>query len=293
MRRARAFPVRRGEAIFRSATDASPMGASAIRGVLMSDYRNPSYRWGGTAARAGADVDQGLRSYMLGVYNNMVLGLAVTGLVAMGTNMLAVTRDPAEAAARFHSFYLTSFGVALYGSPLRYVVMLAPLAFIFFFQFRIDRMSAASARNMFLAFSAVMGLSLSSILLVYTGQSVALAFFETAAAFGALSLYGYTTKRDLTPIGSFLVMGLFGLIIVSLVNIFIHSSALQFGISILAVGIFAGLTAWDTQRIKEMYWEHDGYEVATKKAVNGALMLYLDFINIFTALIQLTGNRNN
>lgn len=293
MRRARAFPVRRGEAIFRSATDASPMGASAIRGVLMSDYRNPSYRWGGTAARAGADVDQGLRSYMLGVYNNMVLGLAVTGLVAMGTNMLAVTRDPAEAAARFHSFYLTSFGVALYGSPLRYVVMLAPLAFIFFFQFRIDRMSAASARNMFLAFSAVMGLSLSSILLVYTGQSVALAFFETAAAFGSLSLYGYTTKRDLTPIGSFLVMGLFGLIIVSLVNIFIHSSALQFGISILAVGIFAGLTAWDTQRIKEMYWEHDGYEVATKKAVNGALMLYLDFINIFTALIQLTGNRNN
>ena len=259
----------------------------------MSDYRTPSSRWGGTAARAGADVDQGLRSYMLGVYNNMVLGLAVTGLIALGTNMLAVTSDPAQAAARFHSFYLTSFGVALYGSPLRYVVMLAPLAFIFFFQFRIDRMTAVSARNMFLAFSAVMGLSLSSILLVYTGQSVALAFFETAAAFGALSLYGYTTKRDLTAMGSFLVMGLFGLIIVSVVNIFMHSSALQFGISILAVGIFSGLTAWDTQRIKEMYWESDGYEVATKKAVNGALMLYLDFINIFTALIQLTGSRNN
>ena len=280
-------------AIFPSEFGVPEYRVAVTRGDLMSDYRNPSYRWGGTAARAGADVDQGLRAYMLGVYNNMVLGLAITGLVALGTNLLAVTNSPAEAAVRFHSFYLTSFGYALYGSPLRYVVMLAPLAFIFFFSFRIDRMSAASARNMFLAFSAVMGLSLSSILLVYTGQSVFLAFFETAAAFAGLSLYGYTTKRDLTAMGSFLVMGLVGLFVVMIVNMFVHSSALQFGISILAVGIFAGLTAWDTQRIKEMYWEHDGYEVATKKAVNGALMLYLDFINIFTALIQLTGNRNN
>jgi FtsH-binding integral membrane protein len=260
----------------------------------MSDFdRNATFRPGGTAARAGAAVDQGLRSYMLGVYNNMMLGLGITGLVALGTNMLAVTTDPADAAARFHSMYLTSFGVALYGSPLRWLVMLAPLAFVLFFSFRIDRMSAASARNLFLGFAAVMGLSLSSILLVYTGQSVALAFFETAATFGALSLYGYTTKRDLSPIGSFLMMGLFGLIIVMVVNIFMQSSALQFGISILAVGIFAGLTAWDTQRIKEMYWEGDGSDVATKKSINGALMLYLDFINIFTALIQLTGSRNN
>ncbi len=260
----------------------------------MSDFdRNATFRPGGTAARAGAAVDQGLRSYMLGVYNNMMLGLGITGLVALGTNMLAVTTDPADAAARFHSMYLTSFGVALYGSPLRWLVMLAPLAFVLFFSFRIDRMSAASARNLFLGFAAVMGLSLSSILLVYTGQSVALAFFETAATFGALSLYGYTTKRDLSPIGSFLMMGLFGLIIVMVVNIFMQSSALQFGISILAVGIFAGLTAWDTQRIKEMYWEGDGFDVATKKSINGALMLYLDFINIFTALIQLTGSRNN
>jgi len=260
----------------------------------MSDFdRNATFRPGGTAARAGAAVDQGLRSYMLGVYNNMMLGLGITGLVALGTNMLAVTTDPADAAARFHSMYLTSFGVALYGSPLRWLVMLAPLAFVLFFSFRIDRMSAASARNLFLGFAAVMGLSLSSILLVYTGQSVALAFFETAATFGALSLYGYTTKRDLSPIGSFLMMGLFGLIIVMVVNIFMQSSALQFGVSILAVGIFAGLTAWDTQRIKEMYWEGDGFDVATKKSINGALMLYLDFINIFTALIQLTGSRNN
>lgn len=261
----------------------------------MSDFdRNTTFRYGGTAARAGAAVDQGLRSYMLGVYNNMVLGLAVTGLVALGTNMMAITTDSTGAVAQIgRGMYLTGFGAALYGSPLRWLVMLAPLGFVLFLQFRIDRMSAASARNMFLAFSAVMGLSLSSILLVYTRQSVYLAFFETAAAFGALSLYGYTTRRDLTPMGSFLVMGLFGLIIASLVNLFVHSSGLQFALSLLTVGIFAGLTAWDTQSIKEMYFEGDSSEVAGKKSINGALRLYLDFINIFTALIQLTGNRNN
>ena len=260
----------------------------------MSDFdRNATARFGGRVARAGAaEIDQGLRAYMLGVYNNMVLGLAITGLVALGANMLSIAA-PADAVARLGSVGLTNFGVAIYGSPLRYVVMLAPLAFIFFFSFRIEKMSAASARNMFLAFSAVMGLSLSSILLFYTKQSVSLAFFETSAAFGALSLYGYTTKRDLSPIGSFLIMGLFGLIIASVVNIFVASSAFQFGISVLAILIFAGLTAWDTQSIKEMYDPRDGYEVATKKSVNGALRLYLDFINIFTALIQITGNRNS
>lgn len=260
----------------------------------MSDFdRNATFRYGGTAARAGAAVDQGLRSYMLGVYNNMVFGLAITGLVALGTKMLAVAPAGTTPYRLSSGTYLSDFGAMLYTSPLRFVVMLAPLAFVFFFSFRIDRMSAASARNLFLGFSAVMGLSLSSILLVYTGQSVALAFFETAATFGALSLYGYTTRRDLTPIGSFLMMGVFGLIIVSLVNLFMQSSALQFGISILAVGIFAGLTAWDTQSIKEMYFASDSHEVATKKSVNGALKLYLDFINIFMALIQLTGSRNN
>ncbi len=260
----------------------------------MSDFdRNAALRYGGRAGRAGVAVDQGLRSYMLGVYNNMVLGLGITGLVAMLMNMVTVTTDPSLAAARFGSLYLTSTGVALYASPLKWVIMLAPLAFIFFFSFRIDRMSASSARTMFLAFSAVMGLSLSSILLVYTKQSVALAFFQTAAAFGALSLYGYTTKRDLSPMGSFLMMGLFGLIIASVVNIFVQSSAFQFGLSILAILIFAGLTAWDTQSIKEMYYEGDSQELAAKKSINGALRLYLDFINIFTALIQLTGSRNN
>ena len=250
----------------------------------MSDFeRNAAARWGSGVARAGAaEIDQGLRSYMLGVYNYMTVGLAITGVVALGANLMAISDGR-----------LTPFGAALYLSPLKWVVMLLPLAFVFFFSFRIEKMSASTARAVFLLFAAAMGLSLSSILLVYTGTSVTRAFFITAASFGALSLYGYTTKRDLSPIGSFLVMGLFGLVIASVVNIFLQSTGMQFALSILSVGIFAGLTAWDTQAIKEMYFEGDGYEARTKKSVNGALMLYLDFINIFTSLLQLTGQRNN
>lgn len=260
----------------------------------MSDFDRNAARWNQGVARAGrAEIDQGLRSYMLGVYNNMVIGLAITGLVAYGIHMLAVTTDPSQAAARMGSLMLTSFGVAIYGSALKWLIILAPLAFVFFFSFRINQMSAATARNTFFLFSAAMGLSLSSLLLIYTGASIANAFFITAAAFGALSLYGYTTKRDLSPIGSFLIMGLFGLIIASLVNLFLHSSGFQFALSILSVLIFAGLTAYDTQAIKEMYFASDDYEVATKKSVNGALMLYLDFINIFQSLLYLTGQRNN
>ena len=260
----------------------------------MSDFdRNASIRLGGSAARAGAAaIDQGLRTYMLGVYNHMVLGLGITGLVALALNMLTVA-PAGQGVAQFGPIALTSLGVALYASPLKYVVMLAPLAFVLFFSFRIDRMAASTARTMFLGFSAVMGASLSSILLFYTKSSVSLAFFETAAAFGALSLYGYTTKRSLSAMGSFLTMGLFGIVIASVVNIFVGSSAFQFGISVLAILIFAGLTAWDTQQIKEMYDPRDGVEVATKKSVNGALMLYLDFINIFQNLLYLMGNRNN
>jgi uncharacterized protein len=259
----------------------------------MSDFdRNASARWGTGVARAGAaEIDQGLRAYMLGVYNNMVLGLAITGLVALGANMLAVAGPDSVAAARMGSIPLTSFGVALYGSPLRWVVMLAPLAFVLFLSLRIATMSASTARMTFLLFAAAMGLSLSSILLVYTGTSVARAFFITAASFGALSLYGYTTPRSLTGLGSFMIMGLFGLIIAGLVNLFVQSTAFQFGLSCLAVLIFAGLTAYDTQAIKSMYYAGDGYEIATKKSVNGALRLYLDFINIFVAIVQLTGNR--
>jgi FtsH-binding integral membrane protein len=261
----------------------------------MSDFdRNASARWGQGVARAGrAEIDQGLRAYMLGVYNNMVIGLALTGLVALGVNMLAVAGDHSQAVAQMGRIPLTAFGAAIYGSPLRYIVMLAPLAFVLFFSFRINQMSASSARTLFFAFAATMGLSLSSILLVYTGTSVARAFFVTSAAFGGLSLYGYTTKRDLSAMGSFLVMGLIGLVIASVVNLFVQSTAFQFGLSILSILIFSGLTAWDTQAIKEMYYESDGYEVATKKSVNGALMLYLDFINIFQSLLFLTGSRNN
>jgi FtsH-binding integral membrane protein len=261
----------------------------------MSDFdRNAGVRWGQSVAQAGrAEIDQGLRSFMLGVYNNMVIGLAITGLVALGAHMLAVTSDPSLAVAHMGRIGLTSFGVAIYGSPLKWLIIFAPLAFVLFISFRIDKMAASTARSVFFLFSAAMGLSLSSLLLLYTGASVANAFFITSAAFGALSLYVYTTKRDLSPIGSFLVMGLFGLVIASVVNVFVQSSGFQFALSILSVLIFSGLTAWDTQSIKEMYYESDGHEIATKKSVNGALRLYLDFINIFTALLQLTGSRNN
>ena len=259
----------------------------------MSDYdRNASAQWGTSVGQAGVQqIDQGLRAYMLGVYNYMTVGLAVTGLVALATNMLAVSATPT--AYKFGGQYLTNFGAAMYASPLKWVVMLAPLAFIFIFSFRVDRMSATSARNMFLAFAAVMGLSLSTALLIFTDPSVTLAFFITAASFSGLSLYGYTTKKDLSAFGSFLVMGLIGLMIASLVNLFVQSSAFQFGLSILSVLIFAGLTAWDTQAIKEMYYASDDYETATKKSVNGALMLYLDFINIFQSILSLTGSRND
>jgi uncharacterized protein len=260
----------------------------------MSDFDRNTAGWGQAVPQAGrAQIDQGLRSYMLGVYNNMVIGLAITGLVAYGANMLAVAHDPAQAAARFGHIYLTSFGQALYFSPLKWIVMLAPLAFVFFFSFRLNSMAAQTARALFFVFAAAMGLSLSTLLLIYTGTSVANAFFITAAAFGGLSLYGYTTSRSLSAMGSFMMMGLFGLIIASIVNIFVHSSAFQFGLNILCVIIFAGLTAWDTQAIKQMYFASDDYETATKKSVNGALRLYLDFVNIFTAVLQLTGSRNN
>jgi FtsH-binding integral membrane protein len=258
----------------------------------MSNFDRNAAPWSRGYARTGADVDQGLRAFMLGVYNHMTIGLALTGLVALGANMLTVSALPTQYHIGTH-IYLTDAGAALYLSPLRWVVMFAPLAFVMFFSFKINTMAASSARNLFYAFSAVMGLSLSSILLIYTGASVARALFITATTFGALSIYGYTTKRSLSAMGSFLMMGLFGVIIASIVNMFVHSSAFQFGLSILTVLIFAGLTAWDTQSIKTMYLESDGYEMTTKKSINGALMLYLDFINIFTSLIQLTGQRND
>ncbi len=257
----------------------------------MSNFDRNAAPWSRGYTRTGADVDQGLRAFMLGVYNHMSIGLALTGLFALGVNMLAVSAVPTQ----YHigHIYLTDLGSALYMSPLRWVVMFAPLAFVLFFSIKINTMAASSARNLFYVYAAVMGVSISSILLIYTGASVARAFFITAATFGALSLYGYTTKRSLSAMGSFLMMGLFGLIIASVVNLFMHSGPFQMALSILTVLIFSGLTAYDTQAIKSMYLESDGYEIATKKSVNGALMLYLDFINIFMSLLQLTGQRND
>jgi uncharacterized protein len=243
-------------------------------------------------ARADASIDLGLRAYMLRVYNLMALGLAITGLAALGTVMLVTTGDPSAAVATLpNGKMLTNMGVALYGSPLRWVVMLAPLAMVFFLSFRVHKMSLSAAQTTFWAFAAVMGISLSSIFLVYTSASIVQTFFITAASFGALSLWGYTTKRDLTGMGSFLFMGLIGLILAMVVNIFLGSPALQFAISGIGVLIFAGLTAYDTQQIKEMYYEGDGTLVAGRKAIMGALRLYLDFINMFMFLLQFLGNR--
>jgi FtsH-binding integral membrane protein len=255
----------------------------------MSNFdRNTSFGYGrGVARPTTAEIDQGLRAYMLGVYNYMTLGLGVTGLVALGTYMLAVAKTAPGALA------LTPFGQMLYTTPLRWVVILSPLAFVFFIGARANTISAATARNLFLAFAAVMGLSMSSLLLIFTGASVARIFFITAAAFGGLSLYGYMTQRDLSGFGSFLVMGVWGLVVAGLVNLFLQSTGLQFALSIIAVLVFAGLTAWDTQNIKDMYYASDSYEVAQKKSVFGALSLYLDFINMFQSLLFLFGQRND
>lgn len=253
----------------------------------MADLRNYQSR-----AQAGEVIDQGLRTYMLKVYNLMALGLAITGIAAYALIAFTTTTNPDMAAATIHGgTMLTSAGVAIFGSPLRWVVMLAPLAAVMFLSFRISSMSVSSARTTFLVYAALVGFSLSSVFLVYTTGSIVQTFFVTAASFGALSLYGYTTRRDLSAIGSFMVMGLFGLIIASFVNIFLHSSALQFAISIIGVLVFAGLTAYDTQRVKELYYEADNSDVAGRKAIMGALTLYLDFINLFMFLLQFMGNR--
>ncbi len=245
----------------------------------MADFRNYQNRTQ-SGAQSGAMIDEGLRAYMLKVYNLMALGLAITGVAAYLSFSLA-----------FANGQITAFGQAIYLSPLKWVVILAPLAMVFFLSFRINRMSVAAATTTFWVYAALVGLSLSSIFIIYTGQSVVQTFFVTAASFGALSLYGYTAKRDLSAMGSFLMMGLFGLIIASLVNIFLASSALQFAISVIGVLIFAGLTAYDTQRIKEMYYDADDATVAGRKAIMGALSLYLDFINLFMFLLQFLGNR--
>ena len=247
----------------------------------MADLRNYQARVAPAGTRTDAAIDEGLRAYMIRVYNLMALGLGITGLAAWGAFNFAVADGQ-----------LTAFGQLIYASAFRWVVILAPLALVFFLSFRIHKMSVSAAQTTFWAYSALVGLSLSTIFLVYTGESIVRTFFITAASFGALSLWGYTTKRDLSGMGSFLFMGLIGIILASLVNLFLGSSALQFAISVIGVLVFAGLTAYDTQQIKEMYYEGDGALVAGRKAIMGALRLYLDFINLFMFLLQFLGNRD-
>jgi FtsH-binding integral membrane protein len=232
-----------------------------------------SNRMTGRYRRAdGAAIDVSLRAYMLRVYNYMAGGLAVTGIVAYGS-----------AAWGFYQ--------SIAGTPLIWIVMLAPVAFLFAFSFGIERIGAGTAAILFVVYAAVMGLSLGGIFLVFTGASIAGVFVITAATYGAMSLYGYTTRADLSKFGAFLFMGLTGIVIASLVNVFARSDGFQFVISIVGVIVFVGLTAYDTQRIKEIYLESDNEEIAGKKAIIGALALYLDFINLFLLLLQLFGQR--
>jgi len=228
-----------------------------------------------TARMSHAAIDAGLRQFMISVYNYMVSGLALTGVVAYGA---------AE----------TGLYTSLINTPLLFWgVALAPLALVFLLSFRIEKMSLGAAQAAFWSYAALVGLSLSGIFFAYTETSIARTFFVTAATFLAMSLYGYTTRTDLARMGSFLLMGLFGIIIASLVNIFLASSALQLAISVIGVLVFVGLTAYDTQRIREFYLNSDSSAIAGKKAIMGALALYLDFLNLFILLMQLTGDRRN
>ena len=229
-------------------------------------------------------IDAGLRAYMIRVYNYMTAGVALTGLVAWFTFSAAVVQTGA-------GLELTSFGHTIFGGPLMWVLILAPLGLVMWLSFGINRLSASAALTLFFVYAGLLGLSLASIFLVYTGASITRVFFISAATFGAMSLYGYTTQRDLTGVGSFMFMGLIGIIIASLVNMFLQSSGLYWAISVIGVLIFVGLTAYDTQSIKEMYSPMDDGTIAGRKAVMGALRLYLDFINLFLMLLRLFGDR--
>ncbi|HUC62843.1 MAG TPA: Bax inhibitor-1/YccA family protein [Alphaproteobacteria bacterium] len=228
-----------------------------------------------TPAFERAEIDQGLRSYMLRVYNYMASGLALTGIVAY-----AVASSPAAMRA-------------IFGTPLQWVAIFAPLILVFVLSARINSMKASTAHALFWLYAGLMGISLASIFMIYTGTSIARVFFISAGSFAGLSLYGYTTKRDLSGMASFLMVGLIGVVLASLVNLFLHSTGMQFAISVIGVLVFAGLTAYDTQNIKELYVASDSGEIAAKKSVIGALRLYLDFLNIFLFLLQLFGNQRS
>ena len=243
----------------------------------MADLRN----FPQAGAGSGVAVDQGLRSYMLRVYNYMSVGLVLTAVAAYATFHMAVVNGA-----------LTPFGETIFMGPAKWLIILAPLALVFFMSFRLHTLSLPAAQATFWIYAALVGVSFGSLGLIYTGASIARVFLITAVTFGSMSLYGYTTKRDLTGMGSFLFMGLIGLIVASLVNIFFQSSAMSFALSVISVLIFTGFTAYDTQAIKETYYESDGSTVMGHKAIMGALRLYLDFINLFLSLLRLFGNRN-
>jgi FtsH-binding integral membrane protein len=228
-----------------------------------------------TQTHAGSAIpfDAGLRRHMLGIYNNMALGLVITGLTAVGIASTPALYQP------------------IFGTPLKWVAMFAPLAFVFFFSFRIDRMTTASARAAFFAFSAVMGVSMASIFLAYTETSIARTFFIAASMFLGISLWGYTTKRDLTGWSTFLLMGLIGVVVASIVNVFLGSTTLQLVVSFAGIIVFTGLTAWDTQRAKSDYLGFAGTEHADKLGIMGALSLYLNFVNLFQLLLTFFGQR--
>jgi len=233
----------------------------------------PSFARRSGFAPAGAMFDEGLRRHMLRIYNYMGLGLVVTGLVAFFVSATPALYQP------------------IFGTPLKWLVMLAPLGFVMFLSFRIDRISAATAQTLFWVFCGLMGLSLASVFLVFTGHSIARTFFITATMFGLTSLWGYTTHRNLAQFGSFLMMGLIGIVVASLVNLFLGSSTMQLVISIIGVLVFTGLTAWDTQNIKQQYAAWHDAETGSKLAVFGALSLYLNFVNLFQLLLNFTGQR--
>jgi FtsH-binding integral membrane protein len=251
----------------------------------MSDYdRN----YAATARGYGADqaaIDAGLRAHMIRVYNYMAIAVALTGVASWLTFQMAVTTSATGAVA------LTPFGALIFSTAGMIGLLLGTFGLVMFISFRINHLNYTTALGLFMLYAGLLGVALAPIFLKYTGQSITRVFFISAATFGAMSLYGYTTKRDLGPIGSFLIMGMIGLFIASIVNIFMQSSMLSFAISAIGVLVFAGLTAYDTQKIKEMYDAYDDSTIAGRKAVMGALSLYLDFINLFLMLLRLVGDR--
>ncbi len=256
----------------------------------MADYNT----LGRTGSSAGnAQIDTGLRSHMNKVYGTMSVGMIITALAAWAVSGLAVSSVPTEYMLS-EGQYLTAFGAAIYASPLKWVVMFAPLVFVFGISAGINRMSAGTAQTLFYAFAAVMGVSISSIFLLFTGASIVQIFFATSVAFAGLSLWGYTTHKDLSGWGTFLIMGVIGLIIASIINIFLASPAIMFAVSAIGVLIFAALTAYDTQNIKNTYLQMraaEGEDYVGRAAILGALSLYLNFINMFMMLLSLFGNR--